>query len=233
MRWCFGILRQQWLPTRKAEKWRTRSRPNCGTAASYLASSLFDAKANYAKKAYDRQNLWSTNKRSVWATDWQADFRSLWIASKCWQRKETFFALRLFGSAQCWIPNMTIWFQIWLVWFNFQPGTFGCQCPSLKVYQTWDKKIIGKRLKFGSTLLFFQWCGLEPFHQFTTPRPHIYKWTQSLAIPTLVEDIPHHNYIVWALCKVLVRLPLKLQQSSATLPTENSWVSINQVRERA
>lgn len=214
---------KQWLPSK--QKNDVRSRPTAGTAASYLAS-VYLTQGNY-QKAYDEAKFVIDNK-DLFGYRLEADFRSLWIASNADNVKETIFALDFLGQINVGsqnddlIPNMT-------GVINFQPGTFGVSVPSLKVYQTWDNKDYRKEVSLVDTIVFNGVVRTYP--QFTTPRPHIYKWTQSPGNSNAGGRYSDHNYIDMRYAEVL----LIAAEASAELgkPTTETAGYLNQVRERA
>jgi hypothetical protein len=120
------------------------------------------------------------------------------------------------------IPNMT-------GVINFQPGTFGVSVPSLKVYQTWDNKDYRKEVSLVDTIVFN--AVVRAFPEFTTPRPHSYKWTQSPGNSNAGGRFSDHNYIDMRYAEVL----LIAAEAGAEVgkPGTETAGYLNQVRERA
>jgi hypothetical protein len=214
---------KQWLPSK--QKNDVRSRPTAGTAASYLAS-VYLTQGNY-QKAYDEAKFVIDNK-DLFGYRLEADFRSLWIAANADNVKETIFAMDFLGQVNVGsqnddlIPNMT-------GVINFQPGTFGVSVPSLKVYQTWDNRDYRKEVSLVDTIVFNG--AAKAFPQFTTPRPHIYKWTQSPGNSNAGGRFSDHNYIDMRYAEVL----LIAAEAGAEVgkPGTETAGYLNQVRERA
>ena len=214
---------KQWLPSKQKNDVRTR--PTAGTAASYLAS-VYLTLGNY-QKAYDEAKFVIDNK-DRFGYRLEADFRSLWIAANADNVKETIFAMDFLGQVNVGsqnddlIPNMT-------GVINFQPGTFGVNVPSLRVYNTWDNRDYRKEVSLVDTIVFNGVA--RPFTQFTTPRPHIYKWTQSPGNSNVGGRFSDHNYIDMRYAEVL----LIAAEAGAEVGKPGTEIAgyLNQVRERA
>jgi hypothetical protein len=214
---------KQWLPSKQKNDVRTR--PTAGTAASYLAS-VYLTLGNY-QKAYDESKFVIDNK-DRFGYRLEADFRSLWIAANADNVKETIFAMDFLGQVNVGsqnddlIPNMT-------GVINFQPGTFGVNVPSLRVYNTWDNRDYRKEVSLVDTIVFNGVA--RPFTQFTTPRPHIYKWTQSPGNSNVGGRFSDHNYIDMRYAEVL----LIAAEAGAEVGKPDTEIAgyLNQVRERA
>lgn len=214
---------KQWLPDKQKNDVRTR--PSAGTAASYLAS-VYLTLGNF-QKAYDEAKFVIDNK-DRFGYRLEPDFRSLWIAASADNVKETIFAMDFLGSVNVGLQNDDLIANMTGV-INFQPGTFGVNVPSLKVYQTWDNKDYRKEVSLVDTIVFNG--VVRTFPQFTTPRPHIYKWTQSPGNANAGGRYSDHNYIDMRYAEVL----LIAAEASAEIakPATETAGYLNLVRARA
>ena len=214
---------KKWLPDRQPNDVRTRATK--GTAASYLASvhlTLGDFQKAYAEAKYVIDN------RDKFGYRLEADYQDLYRAEKADAIKETIFAFDFLGSINQGPYNDDLMANMV---GNRLPevGGFGVLIPTMKVYNTWDRRDYRKQVSFQDTLILNG--KVIPYTQFPDPRPHIDKWRRFPGNAGGGGRYSDHNYPDFRYAEVLLIAAEAIGETAG--PNAEAYGYLNQIRARA
>lgn len=215
---------KQWLPNQQPNDIRTR--PTKGTAASYLASVQLTL-GNY-QKAYDEAKYVITNK-DLFGYTLEADFQDLYRAPIANSIKETIFAFDFLGQRNQGNANDDL-MPLMSGVLNKQSG-FGVTVPSLAVFLTWDERDYRRFVSMQDTVVNEQGVK-EGYSTFSTPRPHIAKWTRFPGTSNVGGRYSDHNYPDFRYAEVLLIAAEALTEVNGG-PNAEAEGYVNEIRARA